>query len=372
MSEELKLVFDEPVQRVKPPKHFADLAPEDRKALAVELGIPAFRANQMGVHFFTHFNDDPETWSDIPKDLRDTLAKEFVPKLITLVRTVTADGGKTRKDLWKLHDGVLVESVLMRYTDRTTVCISSQAGCGMNCPFCATGQAGLTRNLTAGEITAQVVAAARICASGELPGGETRLSNVVFMGMGEPMANYNAVIRSVRNITTPQPEGLGISARSVTVSTVGLVNGIEKLTGEGIPVTLAVSLHTPDDELRDTLVPINSRFKVKEVLDAADKYEAKTGRRYSIEYALIRDINDQAWRADLLGRLLKNRNAHVNLIPLNPTPGSKWTASRPKDEAEFVRVLEGYGVPVTVRDTRGREIDGACGQLAAAEVISEA
>ena len=369
---ELKLVFDEPKQKVKPPKHFADLAPEDRKARAVELGIPAFRANQMAVHFFTHYNDDPETWSDIPKDLRETLVKEFVPQLITLVRTVTTDGGKTRKDLWRLHDGVLVESVLMRYTDRTTVCISSQAGCGMNCPFCATGQGGLTRNLTAGEITAQVVAAARICASGEMPGGETRLSNVVFMGMGEPLANYNSVIRAVRNITAPQPDGLGISARSVTVSTVGLVNGIEKLREEGIPVTLAVSLHTPDDELRDTLVPINNRFKVKEVLAAADAYADKTGRRYSIEYAMIRDINDQAWRSDLLGRLLKNRNAHVNLIPLNPTPGSKWTASRPQDEAEFVRILENYGVPVTVRDTRGREIDGACGQLAAAEITSEA
>lgn len=369
--DELKLVFDEPKQRVKPPQHFADLTPEERKAKAIELGIPAFRANQMAVHFFTHYNDDPESWSDIPKELREKLAQEFMPKLITLVRSVTTDSGKTRKDLWKLHDGVLVESVLMRYSDRTTVCISSQAGCGMNCPFCATGQGGLTRNLTAGEITAQVVAAARACDQGELPGGPTRLSNIVFMGMGEPMANYNAVMRSVRNITSPQPDGLGISARSVTVSTVGLVNGIEKLTEEGIPVTLAVSLHTPDDELRDTLVPINNRFKVKEVLAAADKYEAKTGRRYSIEYALIRDINDQAWRADLLGRLLKNRNAHVNLIPLNPTPGSKWTASRPADEKEFVRILEDYGVPVTVRDTRGREIDGACGQLAAAEIISE-
>ena len=164
---EIKLVFDEPKQRVKPPQHFSDLDPEGRKARAVELGIPAFRANQMAVHFFTHFNDEPDSWTDIPKDLRETLAKEFVPKLITLVRSVTTDNGKTRKDLWRLHDGVLVESVLMRYTDRTTVCISSQAGCGMNCPFCATGQAGLTRNLTAGEITAQVVAAARICAAGE-------------------------------------------------------------------------------------------------------------------------------------------------------------------------------------------------------------
>jgi 23S rRNA (adenine2503-C2)-methyltransferase len=364
---EIKLVFDEPVQRKKVPKHLADFSPEERRDWAKELGFPAFRATQVAAHYFTHLASDPGTWSDIPSDMRTSFAEIFTPKLIELVRSITCDNGMTRKDLWRLHDGVLVESVLMRYTDRTTVCISSQAGCGMNCPFCATGQAGLTRNLTAGEITEQIVAAARSCVDGGMPGGPTRLSNVVFMGMGEPMANYNAVMRTIRNIVEPNPDGLGISARAVTLSTVGLVNGIEKLTNEGIPVTLAVSLHTPDDDLRDTLVPINSRWKVKEVLLAADAYAEKTGRRYSIEYALIRDINDQTWRADLLGRLLKNRNAHVNLIPLNPTPGSKWTASRREDEAEFVRILESYGVPTTVRDTRGREIDGACGQLAAAE-----
>ena len=361
------LVFEEPTQKKKAPIHLADLTVAERKARAEELGFPAFRANQLAVHFFTHYNDDPDSWTDIPKEMRQPLAEAFLPKLITLVRSITCDGGKTRKDLWRLHDGVLVESVLMKYTDRTTVCISSQAGCGMNCPFCATGQAGLTRNLSAAEITDQIVAAARACSNGEMPGGPTRLSNIVFMGMGEPLANYNAVVRTLHNITDPNPDGLGISARSVVVSTVGLVPGIEKLMDEGINCTLAVSLHTPDDELRDSLVPINNRFKVREVLAAADAYEKKTGRRYSIEYALIRDINDQSWRSDLLGRLLKNRNAHVNLIPLNPTPGSKWTASRREDEAEFVRILEGYGVPVTVRDTRGREIDGACGQLAASE-----
>lgn len=366
--EEIKLVFDEPVQRKKAPKHLADLAPSERKAWATELGFPGYRATQVATHYFSHLTSDPNTWSDIPADSRQALSDALTPSLIKLVRTVSCDNGMTRKDLWKLHDGVMVETVLMRYTDRTTVCISSQAGCGMNCPFCATGQAGLTRNLSAGEITEQIVAAARTCANGELPGGPTRLSNIVFMGMGEPLANYNAVARTLRNITDENPSGLGISARSVTVSTVGLVNGIEKLMAEDLNVTLAISLHTPDDELRDSLVPINSRYKVREVLAAADDYEKKTGRRYSIEYALIRDINDQAWRADLLGRLLKNRNAHVNLIPLNPTPGSKWTASRHEDEVEFVRVLESYGVPTTVRDTRGREIDGACGQLAAAEL----
>jgi 23S rRNA (adenine2503-C2)-methyltransferase len=185
------------------------------------------------------------------------------------------------------------------------------------------------------------------------------------MGMGEPMANYNSVIGAIRRLTEPAPAGFGMSARGITVSTVGLVPRMRQLAEEGIPVTLAVSLHAPDDELRDTLVPINTRFKVQEVLDAAWYYADQTGRRISIEYAMIKDINDQAWRADLLGEKLGGNLVHVNLIPLNPTPGSKWTASRPEDEAEFVRRLKSHGVPVTVRDTRGRDIDGACGQLAA-------
>ena len=185
------------------------------------------------------------------------------------------------------------------------------------------------------------------------------------MGMGEPLANYRTLVSALRALTSPSPAGLGMSARGITVSTVGLVPRIHQLADEGLPVTLAVSLHAPDDELRDTLVPVNTRWKVAEVLDAAWTYAARTHRRVSIEYALIKDINDQAWRADALGRLLKGRLVHVNLIPLNPTPGSKWTASRPEDEAEFVRRLEAHRVPVTVRDTRGREIDGACGQLAA-------
>jgi len=188
---------------------------------------------------------------------------------------------------------------------------------------------------------------------------------VVFMVMGEPLANYANVVAAVRRLTEPLPEGMGISQRSVTVSTVGLVPAINRLAAEGLSVTLAVSLHAPDDELRDTLVPVNRRWQVAEVLAAAWDYAAVTGRRVSIEYALIRDINDQAWRADLLGSLLSGHLAHVNLIPLNPTPGSKWTASRPAAQREFVRRLEAHGVPVTVRDTRGREIDGACGQLAA-------
>jgi 23S rRNA (adenine2503-C2)-methyltransferase len=235
----------------------------------------------------------------------------------------------------------------------------------MACPFCATGQAGLTRNLSTAEIVAQVVAGARALARGEVPGGPGRVSNVVFMGMGEPLANYPQVITALRRLTEPVPDGLGISQRSVTVSTVGLVPAIRRLTAERLAVTLAVSLHAPDDELRDELVPVNKRWKVAEVLDAAWEYEAATGRRVSIEYAMIGGVNDQSWRAGALAGLLTGRPAHVNLIPLNPTPGSRWTASTPAVTRGFAAALEARRIPVTVRDTRGRQIDGACGQLAA-------
>ena len=298
--------------------------------------------------------------------MREAVKDLLFPDLMTSIKELKCDNGTTVKQVWKLFDGVLVESVLMRYTDRVTMCISSQAGCGMNCPFCATGQGGLTRNLSTAEIVEQVLAGARSLAKGEVEGGVGRVNNLVFMGMGEPMANYNSVIGAIRRLTEPAPAGFGMSARGITVSTVGLVPRMRQLAEEGIPVTLAVSLHAPDDELRDTLVPINTKFKVQEVLDAAWYYADQTGRRISIEYAMIKDINDQAWRADLLGEKLAGNLVHVNLIPLNPTPGSKWTASRPEDEDEFVRRLKSHGVPVTVRDTRGRDIDGACGQLAAA------
>ena len=352
-------------RRGKPPRHLADLDLAGRRAAVADLGQPPFRAAQLSRHYFGRYTQAPDDMTDLPAASRAALAEALLPPLLTADRELSCDDGTTRKTLWRAFDGALVESVLMRYPDRVTMCVSSQAGCGMACPFCATGQAGLTRNLSTAEIVAQVVAGARVLAAGEVPGGPGRVSNVVFMGMGEPLANYANVLAAVRRLTEPVPEGMGISQRSVTVSTVGLVPAINRLAAENLSVTLAVSLHAPDDELRDTLVPVNRRWKVAEVLAAAWDYVAATHRRVSIEYALIRDINDQAWRADLLGSLLAGRLAHVNLIPLNPTPGSVWTASRPAAQREFVRRLEAHGVPVTVRDTRGREIDGACGQLAA-------
>ncbi|MFW6776283.1 23S rRNA (adenine(2503)-C(2))-methyltransferase RlmN [Nocardioides sp. CPCC 205120] len=367
----LPLVMEAPRGRAKPPRHLADLDEPGRKALLEESGLPGFRAKQLSNHYFSRLTSDPAEMTDLPAGQRDELAAALFPQLLTPVRTLEADKGTTRKTLWRLFDGALVESVLMRYPDRATICVSSQAGCGMACPFCATGQGGLQRNMSTAEIVDQVVDGARAMVRGEVPGGPGRLSNVVFMGMGEPLANYKAVIGAVRRLTEPSPSGLGLSARGVTVSTVGLVPRIRQLTEEGIPVTLALSLHAPDDELRNELVPINTRSSVAETVEAAWQYAARTKRRVSIEYAMMRGINDQAWRADLLADVLREHGdwgwVHVNLIPLNPTPGSRWTASDPADEREFVRRLVAKGIPTTVRDTRGREIDGACGQLAAAE-----
>jgi 23S rRNA (adenine2503-C2)-methyltransferase len=358
-----QLVFSEP-RPGRPPRHLADLDAAGRASAVAELGLPVFRAKQLAHQYYGRLIADPRQMTDLPAAMRDLIAEAMFPNLLTAAAEVTCDAGQTRKTLWRAIDGATIESVLMRYPDRNTVCISSQAGCGMACPFCATGQGGLTRNLSTAEILEQVRAAA---AAVRDDFGD-RLSNVVFMGMGEPLANYARVVAAVRRITEPSPSGFGISARSVTVSTVGLVPAIRKLADERLGVTLALSLHAPDDELRDTLVPVNNRWKTGEALDAARYYADVSGRRVSIEYALIRDVNDQPWRADLLGKRLHRalgRLVHVNVIPLNPTPGSDWDASPKAVEREFVKRVRAKGVSCTVRDTRGREISAACGQLAA-------
>ena len=396
----------------QPQQHLADMTMDERVAAVTEMGLPAFRAKQLSTHYFTRYHTDVESMTDLPKDLRAPLQERFFPPLLTEVRRLTTTNGDTIKFLWRLFDGALVESVLMRYRNRITLCVSSQCGCGMNCPFCATGQQGLTRNMSTAEIVEQVIRANQAIAAGELApakanadaddevalgaeadeeqgetpgetdsavsgagtaasaGGAERVTNIVFMGMGEPLANYKRVMNAVRRFVAPAPEGLGMSARRITVSTVGLVPGINKLAAEDIPVTFALSLHAPDDELRDEMIPVNTRWKADEAIDAAYNYYKVTGRRVSIEYALIKDMNDHAWRADLLAKKLNARGrgwVHVNPIPLNPTPGSVWTASDPAVADEFVSRLVDAGVPTTIRDTRGSDIDGACGQLAAAD-----
>jgi 23S rRNA (adenine2503-C2)-methyltransferase len=372
MPTSLPLVFDPP-RRAMPPRHLADLDEEGRAAAVADLGLPAFRGKQLANQYYGRLIADPHQMTDLPTAVRDQVAAALFPKLLDAVREIETDGGETRKMLWRAVDGTTFESVLMRYPQRNTVCISSQAGCGMACPFCATGQGGLKRNLSTAEILEQVRAAAvelRDRDGDPIAGSprSSRLSNIVFMGMGEPLANYNRVLAAVRRIIAAPPHGFGISARAVTVSTVGLAPAIRKLADERLGVTLALSLHAPDDELRDTLVPVNNRWKVSEALDAARYYADVTGRRVSIEYALIRDVNDQPWRADLLGKRLRGALGplvHVNVIPLNPTPGSEWDASPKAAEREFVRRVRERGVSCTVRDTRGREIAAACGQLAA-------
>lgn len=366
-------------RRAKPPHHIADFGMGERREFLKELGYQPFRASQLSKHYFERLVIDPAQMTDLPAAGRERMVSQAMPQLLTPVRTLEADGGDTLKVVHRLFDGALIESVIMRYENRVTMCISSQAGCGMNCPFCATGQQGLTRNLSTAEIVEQVVAGSRYlkqmkglteASDGVADTRPLRVSNIVFMGMGEALANYKSTMGAVHRLIDDSPEGLGISARGLTMSTVGLVPGIRKFELEKLPITLALSLHAPDDELRDELIPINQRWKVDETLDAAYDYYRTTGRRVSIEYALIRDINDQGWRADLLGKKLAQRGrgwVHVNPIPLNPTPGSKWTASRKGVEQNFVERLRAHGIPTTIRDTRGSDIDGACGQLAAKE-----
>ena len=355
-------------RRGKPPLHFADMDAGERIERAKALGMPKFRVKQLANHYYAHFDADASTFTDVPASLRGDVQQTFFPTLITEVTRHVADDGQTVKTLWNLFDDAKIESVLMRYPNRTTLCISSQVGCGMGCPFCATGQLGLTRNMSAGEIVEQVRVAAAMMQRGEVAGGPGRLSNVVFMGMGEPMGNYKAIMSAVRQISAMPPEGFGISARNITVSTVGVVPGIRRLAQEGVPVRLAVSLHAPNNELRDELVPMNKRFDVDAVLDAAHDFYLASKRRVSIEYALMRGINDQEVHARQLANKLNHYGdnwAHVNPIPLNPIEGSKWTASKPEAEQRFLEILHDAGITATLRDTRGQDIDGACGQLAA-------
>lgn len=289
----------------------------------------------------------------IPKALRAQLGARYASGL-EVVNDVQSDHGSTRKWVFRLHDGSTIETVLMNYDDRVTVCVSSQAGCAMGCSFCATGQAGFTRHLSIGEVLEQVMYAARVAAP-------RRLSNVVFMGMGEPLANYNVTASVVRRLH----EYRGLSARHLTVSTVGVAPAIERLAREGMPLTLAVSLHAANDETRNQLVPLNRRYPLARLREACEYWLATTSRRLSFEWALIDGVNDTDQAVEELARYANGLGAHVNLIPLNPTPGYLVKGSTPERVRQFRDGLQAHGVNATVRNTRGRSIDAACGQLAA-------
>ncbi len=333
----------------------------DRDELAVLLdGEPRYRLDQVWQGLYTQLADPAEI-SNVPKSLRERLAAALPGALTQVVRRVS-DGGDTVKYLWALDDGSRIETVLMLYPDRVTVCVSSQAGCAMACGFCATGQAGFTRHLTVGEIVEQVVVAAR-----EARTMGRRLANVVFMGMGEPMANEAAVWAAIERIHG----ALGLSARHLTISTVGLVPGIRTLAARPLPVNLAVSLHAANDELRNELVPINKRYPLAQLMDACAGYLAAKGRRLSFEWALIDGVNDRGSDARELARWCRTFHlpAHVNLIPLNPTPGYPTVGSPLRRVHEFRDELVALGVNATVRRNRGTDIDAACGQLAAGQPV---
>jgi 23S rRNA (adenine2503-C2)-methyltransferase len=361
-----------------------DLALPEIEQLLGGWNQPAYRARQLYRQIYVNLTDAPALMTDLPAALRERLAAETRMGVLELVRLQTADEGLTRKALFRLPSGDVVESVLMVYPDRATVCVSTQAGCAMGCVFCATGRLGLLRNLSSGEIVEQVLWAAR-----ELKGLRTEglgrsseerksphsalspqssaLTNVVFMGMGEPFANYHRWWRSVERLHDPQ--GLNMGARNLTVSTVGLVPGIRRLATETLPINLAISLHAPDDGLRSEMMPINKRYPIAELLDATREYIAKTNRRVSFEYVLLQGKNDSPEQAVALSELLDGMLCHVNLIPWNPVPGTPLGRSERARVLRFQQALQERGIACTVRVERGVAIAAACGQLAGTPIL---
>jgi 23S rRNA (adenine2503-C2)-methyltransferase len=342
------------------------------EALVAALGEPRFRADQ--VHgWLVKGVDDPEAMTDLPRGVRARLAQRFAAARPELVAHTVADGGRTHKLLLRFPDGEAIETVLMLYPGRATVCISTQAGCAMGCPFCATGQAGFRRQLTAGEVVRQVVVADAALRSGELGGHDLpagapdHVTNVVFMGMGEPLANTPATLDTVRWLH--DPEGFRLGARHITVSTVGLVPGIRRLQELDLPITLAVSLHAANDRLRDELVPVNRTHPIAELEQAVRDYRDATHRRVTLEWCLIGDVNDRPGDADQLAGVARRLRAHVNVIPMNPTPGVRWREPTGARTRAFMDRLADRGANATLRDTRGRDADAACGQLLASYTL---
>jgi 23S rRNA (adenine2503-C2)-methyltransferase len=330
------------------------------------LGQPAYRARQIWEWIYQRYASDFEEMSNLPQNLRAQLAQRATLRVMTPVVEQVSMAGDTLKILFQLHDGQTIEAVLMLYDKRRTLCISSQAGCAMGCTFCATAQGGLARNLTAGEIVAQVLYFARYLATpAALPLTEVErpstVTNIVLMGMGEPMHNYKNVWGALRRLTDPGAFGLG--ARNITLSTVGLVPMIDRMAEEGLQIGLAVSLHAPNDALRTQLVPINKGYPVDALLASVQRYIAKTHRRVTFEYALMNGINDSAELAHELGQKLQQLLCHVNVIPLNPIPDSQFQPSSDEATEQFVEILRGYGISATVRLRRGIEINAGCGQL---------
>lgn len=344
-----------------------ELGQEELAEYVQSMGQPAYRARQIWEWIYQRYALDFDAMANLPKALRTRLAEDAYVNPLTPVAEVVSENKDTFKVLFRLHDGQTIEAVLMVYDTRRTLCISSQAGCAMGCTFCATAQGGLARNLTAGEIVAQVLYFANYLADEDGRGPEmglerpTRVTNIVLMGMGEPMHNYRNVWTTLRRLIAP--EGFGLGARHITLSTVGLVPMIDRMAEEGLQVGLAVSLHAPNDELRDQLTPINTRYPIAELLAAVQRYIARTNRRVTFEYALMRGINDTPALAEEMAHKLRGVLCHVNLIPLNPIPDSPFQPTSDADTLAFAEILRRHGISTTVRVRRGIEIAAGCGQL---------
>lgn len=337
------------------------LLPRELEELAARLGEAPYRGRQLFRWIHARRAKGIEEMSDLPRAFRDSLeAIAGLPPVRVQRRLVAADG-LTRKLLLSLDDGNSIECVLMIYADgrrRNTACLSSQVGCAMGCVFCATGRGGFQRNLTTGEIILQALALGEELAEGE---GENRIGNIVFMGMGEPLYNYEAVMKGVRIFENPL--GWGIGHRRITLSTCGIVPGIERLAGEKPPPELAVSLHAVTNELRDKLMPVNRRYPLEELIPACRRYAEMTGRRVTFEYALIAGVNDRREDARGLARLLGDMLAFINVIPLNPVAGSGFKGVAPLAARDFVARLQDAGLEAALRESRGQDIAAACGQL---------
>ena len=343
---------------------FADLEPYEVRAWVRDQGLPGYRAEQVLARFYRSPATSFAEMTELPEGLRKRLDGQFRFSSIERAHTAVADQGETLKELFRLPDDELVECVSMHYarttrsSERTTLCLSTQVGCAVRCPFCATGLGGLRRNMATAEVVDQVLAVNR-----SLLARGSRVSHLVYMGMGEPLHNQESTLASVRRFVDPEAVGLG--HRKVTVSTSGVVPGIDALAKSGGGVNLAVSLHAPNDALRDRLVPLNRKWPVRDVVRAADRYAAVTSRRVSYEYVMLAGVNDAPGLAEQLGTLLHGHLAHVNLIPYNAIPGDPFTGSSTAVIAEFRRGIRAHGIECTVRDTRGRDIAAACGQLRA-------
>lgn len=347
------------------PRGLYDLSLTELETRVKDLGHPAYRARQVWNWTYRQLAGDYTAMRNVPTQLLDELQSALPMGTLEPVRTVTADDGETIKTLYRTRDGELLETVLMLYPERATVCVSCQVGCAVGCSFCATGLMGLSRNLSAGEIVAQVVGATR-----EARERGRTLTNIVMMGMGEPLQNYVETMKFIRIVH--DPDGLNLGARRITVSTSGIVPRIEALSLEDLPVNLAVSLHAPEDEQRSSLVPINRRYPIAMLMETIDRYIERTGRRVSFEYALMRGVNDSDDTARKLADLLRGRLCHVNIIPLNPVDVLPYERPDPAGIERFASILRDAGIPTTVRYSRGLDIDAACGQLRAKEKAARA